>query len=275
MKKLSMYLLTAATAFSVTGVMPATAFGATVTYRVPTGNGQMVVIGGNNMNDLQGVLGQLTGGMGIPGCDQVFPGMPNGGQLPDGSLPGFPGAGVPDNSLPVPEFPSPDMPELPNLPNLPEQPNMPGQPNQPDNTPDLPDSNPNQPDNGTSQDEFANRVVELVNAERAKAGLSSLTVDTKAASAAQKRAGEIQISFSHTRPDGSQFSTALTQVGASFRGAGENIAYGQQSPEEVMKVWMNSAGHRANILNGSFTSIGVGHIRSAAGVDYWTQMFMN
>lgn len=129
----------------------------------------------------------------------------------------------------------------------------------------------------TSQDNtntsFAQQVADLVNMEREKAGLAPLKLDRTASNAAQVRAKEIQTSFSHTRPDGSSFSTALTQNGIGFKGAGENIAYGQSSPQEVMKGWMNSQGHRANILNKDFTSIGVGHYENSAGVDYWAQLF--
>lgn len=127
---------------------------------------------------------------------------------------------------------------------------------------------------GTSQDAFAERVVELVNAERAKAGVAPLTVHSGAAAAAQVRVKELEKNFSHTRPNGSDFSTALTQAGVRYTAAGENIAYGQQTPEQVMQVWMNSSGHRANILNSNFTSIGVGHYVSPSGVHYWSQMFM-
>ena len=80
--------------------------------------------------------------------------------------------------------------------------------------------------------------------------------------AAQQRAGEIETAFSHTRPDGSNFTTALTAAGVTYRAAGENIAYGQKSAGQVMQDWMNSAGHRANIMNGNFTSIGIGHYKS-------------
>ena len=99
-------------------------------------------------------------------------------------------------------------------------------------------------------------------------------MDRGAASAAQVRAKEIERSFSHTRPDGSSFNSALTEAGVNFSGAGENIAYGQNSPEKVMEGWMNSSGHRANILNSSYTSIGVGHYQNASGVNYWTQLFI-
>ena len=134
--------------------------------------------------------------------------------------------------------------------------------------PDTPEESVPDTDNS-----FTAQVVKLVNEERAKAGLSPLTVDSKVAAAASTRAKEIETSFSHTRPDGSSFSTALTQSGASFRGAGENIAYGQRTPEEVMKGWMNSQGHRANIMNKDFTTIGVGYHQNSNGTGYWTQLF--
>ena len=78
--------------------------------------------------------------------------------------------------------------------------------------------------------------------------------------------------FSHTRPDGRSCFTALTDLGISYGGAGENIAYGQSSPEEVMTAWMNSSGHRANILNSSFTKLGVGVYKSGNTI-YWVQLF--
>lgn len=135
----------------------------------------------------------------------------------------------------------------------------------------------NQPDEGNqkpgSEDAAAAQVLELVNAERAKAGAAALTLDSKATEAAQTRAQEIQRSFSHTRPNGSSFSTALTEAGVSYTASGENIAYGQNSAQAVMEGWMNSSGHRANILNQNFTSIGIGHAQDSNGVDYWTQLF--
>ena len=120
---------------------------------------------------------------------------------------------------------------------------------------------------------FAEQVVDFVNAERAKEGLSPLVLDESAAKAAYVRAKETEISFSHTRPDGRSFSTALTEQGMTFSGAGENIAWGQKSPEAVMEAWMNSPGHRANILNAKFTTIGVGYYQNSAGTNYWTQLF--
>ncbi|MCQ5128705.1 CAP domain-containing protein [Butyricicoccus faecihominis] len=152
----------------------------------------------------------------------------------------------------------------------------------PDETPDVkPEEKPDQtpdvkpeekPDGGQTQGNYAAEVVRLVNAERAKQGLSALKVSTTVQSAAQVRAKEIKQSFSHTRPNGSSCFTALTEAGVSYRGAGENIAYGQSTPAAVMNAWMNSEGHRANIMNGSFTTIGVGYT-VINGTPYWTQMF--
>lgn len=237
MRKLSVCLLTAATAMAAAGAVPVTALAATGTYNIP--GGKMIVIGGS-MN----------------GSNCEVPGFP-GVNIPGINIPGIniPGSNIPDNSLPAPDFPIPDFPD--NM--LPDQPGNPA---------------PDQPGTDGSQDAFANEVVRLVNEERAKAGLPALTVDRGAASAAQVRAKEIERSFSHTRPDGSSFNSALTEAGVNFRGAGENIAYGQNSPEKVMEGWMNSSGHRANILNSSYTSIGVGHYQNASGVNYWTQLFI-
>ena len=237
MRKLSVCLLTAATAMAAAGAVPVTALAATGTYNIP--GGKMIVIGGS-MN----------------GSNCEVPGFP-GVNIPGINIPGIniPGSNIPDNSLPAPDFPIPDFPD--NM--LPDQPGG---------------MLPDQPGTDGSQDAFADEVVRLVNEERAKAGLPALTVDRGAASAAQVRAKEIERSFSHTRPDGSSFNSALTEAGVNFRGAGENIAYGQNSPEKVMEGWMNSSGHRANILNSSYTSIGVGHYQNASGVNYWTQLFI-
>lgn len=125
---------------------------------------------------------------------------------------------------------------------------------------------------GDTQEAFAAQVVSLVNVERAKNGLPALEIDSRVTAAAQTRAGELKRSFSHSRPDGRSCFTALTESGASYRGAGENIAYGQTTPEAVMNAWMNSDGHRANILSNKYTTIGVGYT-VIDGVPYWAQMF--
>lgn len=120
---------------------------------------------------------------------------------------------------------------------------------------------------------YAEQVVDLVNQERVKAGLSKVVLDKNIEAAALIRAKEIEVSFSHTRPNGSSFSSVLKENNISYRGAGENIAWGQTSPEAVMNAWMNSEGHRANILNANFTKIGVGYYQNSAGRKYWTQLF--
>ncbi len=133
---------------------------------------------------------------------------------------------------------------------------------------------PTKPPADGSLSGYADAVVKLVNQERAKAGLKSLSVNQAAAAAANVRAREIEGAFSHTRPNGSSFSTALKEQGASYRAAGENIAYGQRSAEQVMEGWMNSSGHRANILSAQYTAIGVGVYRSASGTLHWVQLFI-
>ena len=113
----------------------------------------------------------------------------------------------------------------------------------------------------------------MVNEERRAAGLSELTVNTAVEAAANVRAEELEELFEHTRPDGSGCFTALVEAGVSYSTAGENIAYGYTSPEAVMEGWMNSTGHRANILTPEFTSIGVGYCQ-IDGVHYWVQLFI-
>lgn len=139
-----------------------------------------------------------------------------------------------------------------------------------ENKPGNPDI-PQQPDADYSS--YAREVVSLVNAERAKEGLAPLAIDEQVEKAAMVRAREIQSSFSHTRPDGSSFSTVLGENQVSYRGSGENIAWGQKTPQEVVTGWMNSPGHRANIMNKNFTTIGVGNLANSSGTMYWVQLF--
>lgn len=120
----------------------------------------------------------------------------------------------------------------------------------------------------------ANQVLQLVNQERAKAGLSALAANGTLTNAANKRATEIVSVFDHTRPNGSSFFTVLEEHGVSMTTAGENIAYGQRSPSEVVTAWMNSPGHAANILNGKFGKLGVG-VYETNGTIYWVQLFTN
>ncbi len=120
---------------------------------------------------------------------------------------------------------------------------------------------------------YAAEVVELVNEERAKAGLSELRVETDLQFAATARAVELIQEPSHTRPDGSDCFTILSEYGISYGTAGENIAFGFPDPEMVMTGWMNSPGHRSNILGSGFDAIGVGVIEYGGNI-YWTQLFI-
>lgn len=122
--------------------------------------------------------------------------------------------------------------------------------------------------------EFQTEVLRLVNNERAKLGLGNLETDYTLEIAAMERAAELQKSFSHTRPDGSRFSTVLDQHNISYRAAGENLAMNYPSPEAVVEGWMNSTGHRANILNGDFNKLGVGIVKTENGSYLWTQLFI-
>ena len=115
----------------------------------------------------------------------------------------------------------------------------------------------------------AEQVAALVNEERAKVGLKPLTLSAELSANAQVRAREIVSKFDHVRPDGSAFSTAVT---IAWRTVGENIAYGQTSPAAVMQAWMNSSGHRQNILGTGFDTIGVGVVESGGRL-YWVQLF--
>lgn len=120
---------------------------------------------------------------------------------------------------------------------------------------------------------FEREVAELVNDYRAEYGLSPLTLDWELSRVARYKSQDMHDNryFSHVSPVyGSPF-TMMKSFGLSYRSAGENIAMGYSTPEAVMRGWINSSGHRANILNASFTRIGVGYV---ADGNYWTQMFI-
>lgn len=277
MKKISMYAITAFTALTVSGVIPFQSFAAP---------GVIVISGGNPGNflsafdfsnpsplspesfglnvscpesflsncipDLSGVWtsSPCTPGISAPGCSQA-PGIfvPDCPQAPDTSVPDcpqIPGTSVPD----LPQVPGTSVPDLPQVPDT------------------------SVPDTDLPSDSYVTQVLSLVNEERAREGLAALSLNTSLSGAASVRAAEIQTSFSHTRPGGKDFSTVLKESGISYRAAGENIAYGQTSAQKVMNDWMNSAGHRANILNASYTEIGIAHVKSPSGTDYWVQLFI-
>ena len=119
------------------------------------------------------------------------------------------------------------------------------------------------------------RVVELCNEARKQNNISvSLVLDAKLSEAAQKRAEELIKLFSHTRPNRTDFSTVLKEYNINYKTAGENISNGQFDADDVMKSWLKSPGHRANILQKNFGKIGVG-VFEYNGRLYWVQVFTN
>lgn len=169
------------------------------------------------------------------------------------------------------------LPSLPQPPQQEEAPIVPDAPQLPE-SPELPEQDNGSDSNGGgdisgSVSSFERRVVELVNAERAKQGLAPLSLNSRLSDVAREKSRDMQANgyFSHTSPTyGSPFDM-LRRFGISYNTAGENIAMGYSSPEAVVNGWMNSDGHRANILSGSFSEIGVGHVSNG---NYWTQIFI-
>ncbi len=125
---------------------------------------------------------------------------------------------------------------------------------------------------GIQSSSAASEVVRLTNSARSQNGYAALVEDGALSEAAAVRAREIARSFSHTRPSGASFSSALSESGVSYLRAGENIASGQKSASEVVNAWMNSPGHRANILNSSYSRIGSASV-NINGTLYWVQLF--
>lgn len=208
-------------------------------------NGNVIIAQGSNIDEIKDKLSQS----GID-LDQI---LDNCQTTPK---PEVPEVEVPETEVPEVEIPETEIPET-EIPEI-----------------EVPETEvPGTGEESNEEDTLAEQVVKLVNEERAKRGLSPLTIETNIEAAALVRAKETEVSFSHTRPNGSSFSSALKEQGVSYQGAGENIAWGQKSPEAVMQAWMNSDGHRANILNAKFTKIGVGYYQNGQGTNYWTQLF--
>ena len=120
---------------------------------------------------------------------------------------------------------------------------------------------------------YEQEVIRLVNEIRVQNGLGRLTYDWELGRVARYKSQDMHDNryFSHTSPVYGTPFQMIRSFGISYRSAGENIARGQASPQAVVNAWMNSPGHRANILNPSFTRIGVGYV---ADGHYWTQMFI-
>ena len=124
---------------------------------------------------------------------------------------------------------------------------------------------------------YEQKVVELVNIERQKNGLSALTLDAKVSNVARTKSKDMATNnyFAHQSPTYGSAGDMLKQFGIQWSAWGENIASGQRTPEAVVTAWMNSSGHRANILSSNFSKIGVGYVTNSNGTPYWTQIFTN
>ncbi len=122
---------------------------------------------------------------------------------------------------------------------------------------------------------MTSQVVTLVNKERASNGLQSLASDSQLAKLAQMKAEDMAKNgyFSHTSPTYGSAFDMMKKYGVSYKTEGENIAKGQKTAQSVMNGWMNSSGHRANILKSDYTKIGVGYAKASDGTTYWVQIF--
>lgn len=126
-------------------------------------------------------------------------------------------------------------------------------------------------------DDFVLRVLELVNEERAKEGLKALVLDDALCAVAQQHCDDMvaRSFFDHINPDGESPFDRMENNGIWYMAAGENIAAGQRTPEAVMESWMNSPGHRANILSSDYGKIGIAYTNGGDFKIYWTQCFTN
>ena len=130
------------------------------------------------------------------------------------------------------------------------------------------------PQKDTSVSSYETEVIRLVNEIRTQNGLGILKEDWELSRVARYKSEDMKNNnnFSHTSPTyGSPFDM-MKKFGISYRSAAENIAKGQRTPQEVVNAWMNSSGHRANILNKNYTHIGIGYVKSG---NIWTQMFIS
>ncbi|MGM9921072.1 MAG: CAP domain-containing protein [Bhargavaea sp.] len=172
-----------------------------------------------------------------------------------------------EKPAPAPEKPAEQKPEV-EKPAAPAPAPAPQQPSQPSAEPAE-----QAPQQTAGLSAVEQKVLDLTNAERAKAGLKPLAADTKLMDAARAKSADMRKNnyFSHTSPTyGSPFDQ-MKAAGISYKKAAENIAMGQRTPEEVVKGWMESPGHRQNILTPEFTHIGIGYDSNG---HYWTQMFI-
>ncbi len=168
-------------------------------------------------------------------------------QLPDWELPDW---DVPDTDVPDTDTPAPEQPTDP-----------PADDGSQEQTPQAPET----------VSSLEQQVAELVNRERAAYGLSPLTLSAQLSSGARLKSQDMRDNgyFDHTSPTYGTPFEMMAQLGITYATAGENIAMGYSTAEAVVEAWMNSAGHRANILSENYTQIGVGYVDG-----YWTQWFL-
>lgn len=236
-------------------------------------SGESISLNGQTVYPIR-VLGAILGGtvQWNPGSNSIIctPNQPVKPETPETT------PEVPENTPEVPEV-TPDVPEVtPEVtPEVPEStPNVPeNTPEVPENTPNVPEETPDKP--GTDVSEFAVRVFDLTNQERINAGLEPFKWSDDLAAVAYAHSADMAARnfFSHNNPDGQTPFDRMRAYGISYTYAAENIAMGQRTPEAVVSGWMNSAGHRANILNPNLTHLGVGFYQTSGGTNYWTQNF--
>lgn len=129
------------------------------------------------------------------------------------------------------------------------------------------------PAKAAQTNDYAEEMLRLVNEARARAGVAPLRLSQELMEAAAIRAEEIVINFAHTRPNGQKFHSLIPN---GYYTCGENIAQGYPTPEETFNQWMNSPGHRANILKADYDELGVGYSYGESNPTYhhyWVQIF--
>ncbi len=178
----------------------------------------------------------------------------NTSNKPNNNMPNNPNNNVDDDTSNKPSKPNNTLPQEPNKPIKPSN----------------PIENENNVNNNTSI--ITQEVVKLVNIERQKAGLTPLKIDQELSKVAMLKSEDMKKKgyFSHTSPTYGTPFDMLKQFNIKYTTAGENIAKGQKTAEAVVDAWMNSDGHRRNILSKSFTHIGVGFY-----ANHWTQLFIS
>ena len=184
-------------------------------------------------------------------------------------LNGYLNAWISNGGTKIPEIPiEPETPTSPEPPIIVEPPKeIPSSPEKEPEVPSVPE------EKGSSCNEYAQDVLDLVNDQRAANGLSALTLNSDLCAVAQEKARDMhdQGYFDHNSPTYGTPFDMMRSFGITYSAAGENIAMGYQTASAVVNAWMNSSGHRANILNSSFTQMAIGYVESG---NYWCQMFI-